>query len=91
MPFGVSSFGYEINTSDVGGSNIATSKKTGRESSAFYGLGVSYQPMKNWVMSLEYNKYQDLKLTSAQATLNEGKIKANVEVEVVKLGLAYNF
>ena len=91
VPVGVSSFGYEIKTSDVSVSSVTT-KKTGRESSIFYGLGLSYQPAKNWVMNLEYNKFQDLKLTSANAaTINGGAIKANVGVNMVKLGVAYRF
>jgi opacity protein-like surface antigen len=91
VPVGVSSFGYEIKTSDVYGASSVRSKKTGRESSAFYGLGFSYQPVKNWLVSLEYNRFQDLELTSAQATLNEGKIKANIGIEQIKLGVSYGF
>jgi len=91
VPVGVSSFGYEIKTSDVSGSSVTT-KKTGRESSIFYGLGLSYQPAKNWAMNLEYNKFQDLKLTSANAaTISGGTIKANVGINIVKLGFAYRF
>ncbi|MBU6141139.1 MAG: outer membrane beta-barrel protein [Proteobacteria bacterium] len=92
VPVGVSSFGYEIKTLDFDGSTSVATKKTGRESSVFYGLGLSYQPVKNWLVSLEYNRFQDLKLRSAGgATLNKGAIKANAEIEMIKLGVAYKF
>jgi opacity protein-like surface antigen len=92
IPIGVSSFGYELNTSDNGGSgNIVTSKKSGYKTAAFIGLGFAYEPVKNWVVNLEYNKFQNLKVTSQTATTGGGQIVAKTNIEVVKLGLAYRF
>lgn len=92
IPVGVSSFNYEMNTSDTyfGGSKLNT-KTTGNKTAAFIGLGFSYQPVKNWVVNLEYNKYQNLKITSGTATTAGGQISAKTNVDVMKLGLAYRF
>lgn len=92
IPVGVSSFSYEMNTSDtyVGGSKLNT-KTSGNKTAGFIGFGFSYEPIKNWVMNLEYNKYQNLKITSGTATTAGGQISAKTNVDVVKLGLAYRF
>ncbi len=91
VPVGISQFYYDIKTSDVGGGNSVNAKKSNNKSAAFIGFGFSYEPVKNWVMNLEYNKYQNLKLTSATATIAGGQIVVKTNVDVVKLGLAYRF
>lgn len=90
VPVGISSFRYQIQTSDISTTNTY-SKSNGNEVSNFFGLGFSYQPIKHLAISLEYNKFQNLKITSERATFNGGSIKADVELEIVKLGVAYNF
>jgi opacity protein-like surface antigen len=90
VPVGISSFRYQIQTSDISTTNTY-SKSNGNEVSNFFGLGFSYQPVKHLAINLEYNKFQNLKITSERATFNSGRIKADVELEIVKLGLAYNF
>lgn len=91
IPFGISQFSYEIQTDDRGTSSRIISKKTGNKAAAFVGFGLSYEPVKNWVVNLEYNKYQNLNLTSATATFNNGNIIAKTNTDVVKFGLAYRF
>jgi opacity protein-like surface antigen len=91
IPVGVSSFEYELKTSDDGSIFILDTKKSDRESALFFGLGFSYQPVKNWVMNLEYNKFQNFKVTSPVATVNGGQIVADVNVDVLKFGVAYQF
>lgn len=91
VPVGISQFYYDIKTSDVGGGNSVNAKKSDSKSAAFIGFGFSYEPVKNWVMNLEYNKYQNLKLKSGTATIDGGQISAKTNVDVVKLGLAYRF
>jgi opacity protein-like surface antigen len=92
VPVGVSSFSYELNTSDTGGfGNVVTTKKSGRESAFFFGLGFAYAPVKNWVINLEYNKFQDFEVTSPTATVNGGQIVANTNVDSLKLGVSYGF
>lgn len=91
VPVGVSQFYYDINTSDASGGSSVSQKKSSSKSAAFIGFGFSYEPVKNWVMNLEYNKYQNLKLTSGTATIDGGQISAKTNVDVVKLGLAYRF
>jgi opacity protein-like surface antigen len=90
-PIGISQFSYDIRTLDVSGSDKISSKKSNHESVAFIGLGFSYEPFKNWLVNLEYNKYQNLKLTSGKATFNNGQIHAKTNVDLMKIGLAYRF
>lgn len=91
VPVGISQFYYDINTSDAGGGRLINQKKSSSKSAGFIGFGFSYEPVKNWVMNLEYNKYQNFKLTSGTATIDGGKISARTNVDVVKVGLAYKF
>ncbi len=92
VPVGISQFYYDIKTGDADGFNPSVNaKKSSSKSAAFIGFGFSYEPVKNWVMNLEYNKYQNLKLTSGTATIAGGQISAKTNVDVVKLGLAYRF
>lgn len=91
IPLGVSSFNYELNTKDVISSGSVTTKKTGNETAFFFGLGFSYQPIQNWVVNLEYNKFQSLKITSPAATVSGGRIVANTDVDALKLGVSYKF
>lgn len=91
VPVGISQFYYDIKTSDNGGGSSVNGKKSNSKSAAFIGFGFSYEPVKNWVMNLEYNKYQNLKLTSGTATIDGGQISAKTNVDMVKLGLAYRF
>ncbi len=91
IPVGISQFYYDIKTTDVVGGNSINTKKSNSKSAAFIGFGFSYELVKNLVMNLEYNKYQNLKLTSEVATLEGGQISAKTNVDVVKIGLAYRF
>lgn len=92
IPVGISSFSYTLNTSDNDGlGTIVTPRKSGRESAIFFGLGFSYEPIKNWVVNLEYNKFQNFKITSPTATTNGGQISTKTNVDMLKLGLAYRF
>lgn len=92
VPVGISQFYYDIKTADSDGFNTpVNSKKSSSKSAAFIGFGFSYEPVKNWVMNLEYNKYQNLKLTSGDATIAGGQISAKTNVDLFKLGLAYRF
>ncbi len=91
VPVGISQFNYSIKTNDVGGSDVTNNRKSGNKSAAFIGFGFSYESVKNWVMNLEYNKYQNFKITSGTATNNGGQISARTNVDVMKLGLSYRF
>jgi opacity protein-like surface antigen len=91
VPVGISQFSYDMQTTDVSGGSTVNSKKSNHKSAAFIGFGFSYEPVKNWVVNLEYNKYQNLKLTSGTATVDGGQISAKTNVDVMKLGLAYRF
>ena len=92
IPLGISKIGYDIQTTDVAGINNKGTKKSGYKSSAFIGFGFSYQPIKNWVVNLEYNKYQNFKITSDNnATLVGGKISAKINLDLMKLGISYRF
>jgi opacity protein-like surface antigen len=94
VPVGVSSVGYEIKTSDSDGAgDFVKTRKSGNKFNYFYGFGISFVPAKNFLVSLEYNKLSQLKLSSvSSATLpNGGTIKANVNADIVKLGVSYNF
>jgi opacity protein-like surface antigen len=91
IPFGISKIGYDIETTDVIGINNKGTKKSGYKSSAFIGFGFSYQPIKNWVVNLEYNKYQNFKITSQNATFNNGQIIAKINLDLMKLGISYRF
>jgi opacity protein-like surface antigen len=92
IPAGVSLFRYELNTSDDGGSGtVITTKKTGVKPAIFFGLGFAYAPVKNWVVNLEYNKFQNFKVNSPQATFSDGRIVAKTSVDALKLGISYKF
>ena len=92
IPLGISKIGYDIQTTDVVDINNKGTKKSGYKSSAFIGFGFSYQPIKNWVVNLEYNKYQNFKITSDNnATLVGGKISAKINLDLMKLGISYRF
>lgn len=91
VPVGISQFSYESKTNDEGSGRYIRTKKSANESAAFIGFGLSYEPIKNWVVNLEYNKYQNLKLNSTTATFNSGKIINKTDIDMMKLGLAYRF
>ena len=92
IPLGISKIGYDIQTTDIAFTYNQVTKKSGYKSSAFIGFGFSYQPVKNWVVNLEYNKYQNFKITSDNnATLVGGKISAKINLDLMKLGISYRF
>jgi len=92
IPLGISIFNYELNTKDVGSlGSYVTTKKTGRESALFFGAGLAYEPIKNWIVNLEYNKFKEFKITSSTATISGGQIVAKTNVDAVKLGVSYRF
>ncbi|MES2677165.1 MAG: outer membrane beta-barrel protein [Pseudomonadota bacterium] len=92
VPVGVSLFSYELNTSDNNGSGgVINNKKSGVESALFFGFGLAYEPIKNWVVNLEYNKFQSFEVTSATATVDGGKIVAKNNVDALKVGVSYKF
>ena len=92
IPLGISKIGYDIQTTDIAYTDNQVTKKSGYKSSAFIGFGFSYQPIKNWVVNLEYNKYQNFKITSDNnATLVGGKISAKINLDLMKLGISYRF
>lgn len=92
IPFGISKFGYDIETADVGGVDRKFTKKTNNQSATFVGFGLSYEPIKNWIFNLEYNKYQNFKLTSVEKATNDGgTINAKTNLDAIKLGLSYRF
>jgi opacity protein-like surface antigen len=91
IPVGVSLFSYELKTSDTYGSSAVTTKKSGSESALFFGVGFAYAPVKNWVVNLEYNKFQSFKVTSQTATLSGGQIVAQTNVDALKVGVSYKF
>ncbi|MDX2082579.1 MAG: outer membrane beta-barrel protein [Rickettsiales bacterium] len=93
VPVGISSFNYQLKTVDNGFSgDVVANKSSGYKTAAFIGFGVAYEPIKNWVLNLEYNKFQNFKTnTSYVATINGGRISTKTNVDVVKLGLSYKF
>ena len=95
IPVGASLVRYQVDTDDrykrTNGSGYSISKKLGRETVGFIGLGFSYQIAKNLVMNLEYNKFQEIEVKSPQATLNDSDINTKINLDSVKLGLAYKF
>ncbi len=92
VPVGISRFGYDIETIDVGGDDKKFTQKSSSKSALFLGFGLSYEPVKNWILNLEYNKYQNFKLTSMEKATNAGgKIRAKTNLDMVKLGLSYRF
>lgn len=91
VPVGISRFDYDIKTTDVTITQMVKTSRSNHESAAFIGLGFSYQPIKNWSVNLEYNKYQNLKLTSSTATIDGGHIIVKTNVDILKLGVSYKF
>jgi hypothetical protein len=92
VPIGISRFGYDFETADVGGSAGKFTKKSYSKSATFIGFGLSYAPVKNWTMNLEYNKYQNFKLDSVErATFDGGKVISKTNLDSIKLGLSYRF
>jgi len=92
VPVGISRFGYDIETADVGGVDRKFTKKSNNQSATFIGFGLSYEPIKNWILNLEYNKYQNFKLTSVEkATYKGGTINAKTNLDAIKLGISYRF
>ena len=92
VPVGISKFGYDIETTDVFGVHRKFTKKSNNQSAIFIGFGLSYEPVKNWILNLEYNKYQNFKLTSVEKATNDGgTINAKTNLDAIKLGLSYRF
>jgi len=91
IPVGVSLFSYELKTSDTSYISTTTTKKSGSESALFFGVGFAYTPVKNWVVNLEYNKFQSFKVTSQTATVSGGQIVAQTNVDALKVGVSYKF
>jgi opacity protein-like surface antigen len=92
VPIGISRFGYDIETADVDGVYRKFTKKSNNKSATFIGFGLSYEPVKNWILNLEYNKYQNFKLTSVEKATNDGgTINAKTNLDAIKLGLSYRF
>ena len=92
IPIGISRFGYDFETADVGGSDKKFTKKSNNRSASFVGFGLSYEPIKNWILNLEYNKYQNFKITSIEKATNAGgEIRTKTNLDLIKLGLSYKF
>ena len=92
IPIGISRFGYDFETADVGFDNKKFTKKSNNQSATFVGFGLSYEPIKNWILNLEYNKYQNFKITSVENATNAGgKIRTKTNLDSIKLGLSYKF
>jgi opacity protein-like surface antigen len=92
VPLGVNSVSYEFKTSDQNGSDSISSKKTGNETGYFYGLGFSYAISENFSLNTEYNRLSKLKIKSvANATVNDGTIVSNTNVQIFKIGASYKF
>jgi len=91
VPVGVSIVNYQIDTDDRYLNDYSITKKTGRESAGFVGIGLSYQIAKNLVLNLEYNKFQEIEVKSSKATIADRDINTKVNLDSVKLGVAYNF
>ena len=95
IPIGVSRFDYNIKSNDIyfiGGklNSFTTSVKSGNKSAIFSGLGLSYESKKNWILNLEYNKYQNIKINSISSS-NGGKTNIKTNLDLIKLGLSYKF
>ena len=73
IPIGISRFGYDFETADVGFDDKKFTKKSNNQSATFVGFGLSYEPIKNWILNLEYNKYQNFKITSVENATNAGE------------------
>ncbi len=92
IPFGITRLGYVFDTVDIGGDDRKFTKKTNNQSATLIGFGLSYEPIKNWIFNLEYNKYQNFKLTSLEKATNDGgTINAKTNLDAIKLGLSYRF
>ena len=90
IPLGVSRFGYEVESNDSSINSLKTSSKSANKSVIIGGLGLSYQKNKNWILNLEYNKYQNFKINSV-ANNNSGKTITKTNLDAIKLGLSYRF
>jgi opacity protein-like surface antigen len=55
-------------------------------------VGFSFSPMKHLAINLEYNRSSfDVKTANDVALVGTVKLKSNVDLNVLKLGVAYNF
>jgi opacity protein-like surface antigen len=77
---GVASTAYEVNWRSVG------EKKSGRDLTPVYGLGLSYSATKNLVLNLEYNRQE---IDSKTPDIDGFAYKT--ELDVMKVGVAYRF
>lgn len=98
IPLGISVNQYELNTNDHLGSSYLKLTQTGFESALFYGLGFAYHPTKELAINLEYNNSSfDIKSKTNVALMgfanssNSVTLKSNVNLNVIKLGVSYNF
>lgn len=86
FPLGISRIGYDVISYD----NKIISSKTGNKFVALAGFGLYYEPTKNWVLNLEYNKYHNFKIKSL-VNDNSGKNVTKVNLNLIKFGLSYRF
>ncbi|NBX53107.1 MAG: porin family protein [Proteobacteria bacterium] len=92
IPLGISVNRYELITKDYIGASYLKVTQTGSESALIYGLGFAYHPTKELAINLEYNNSSfDIKSKTNVALINFVKLKSNVNLNVIKLGVSYNF
>ena len=78
---GLSSTNYSVAFSDDG-------KKSGNKLGYFYGFGLSYNVSKEATINLEYNA-QSMDLNAPN--IQEGSVKAETDLSVMKIGVSYHF
>lgn len=92
IPAGISSFNYTLQSGDSrGGATSVDTQKTGNKTALFLGFGTAVQVAENWLMNLEYDRYQTMRVNLASATVDGGQISTKTNVSLVKIGLAYKF
>jgi outer membrane autotransporter protein len=92
LTLGYAEIAYKAKSAAYSGGSIVNGNKSAYEGDWFYGAGVKFDLTKNVALNLEYNlqNFQAKTQVPSQASyLN--KISYISKLDVLKLGLAYNF
>lgn len=90
---GYGAINYKSRSNAYQGSNIVTADKSASASSAFFGGGLKFALSKSLALNLEYNyqKFTTNNAIPAGADLVYHKHTNVSRIDVVKVGLSYNF
>ncbi len=93
VPVGFSIAGYKFATRNyIDNDNFVETETTGTASGFLYGAGLSFSPIENMAINFEYNRTNFSVETGGDVALaGTAILEADVDVDVMKIGISYKF